>query len=111
MDSGSTASWMSTPRTAPDQRTTLRFLSDLQFRFAATGAWPRALACAWLAATLAVAGPPDLARAASPAALASAEEPVILTVRANGVERGEFTLLRQADGDFWVAAADLPRLK
>jgi outer membrane usher protein len=40
-----------------------------------------------------------------------ASEELILTIRANGVSRGDFTLLRRADGDFWLAAEDLPRLK
>ena len=36
---------------------------------------------------------------------------MIVTVRANGVERGEFTLVRTADGDFWIPAADLERME
>jgi len=40
-----------------------------------------------------------------------ADEELILTVRANGVERGEFTLLRKSNGDYWVAAEDLPKLR
>jgi outer membrane usher protein len=39
-----------------------------------------------------------------------AAEALIVTVRANGVARGEFTLLRQPDGDYWVPAGDLQRL-
>lgn len=39
-----------------------------------------------------------------------AAEELIATVRANGVARGEFTVLRVPAGDYWVAAADLPRL-
>jgi outer membrane usher protein len=37
-------------------------------------------------------------------------EAVILTVRSNGIERGEFTLLRTAGNDFWIAADDLRKL-
>lgn len=52
-----------------------------------------------------------LACAAPPALAAESEaEQAILTLRANGVPRGEFTMLKQADGDFWIAAADLPRI-
>ena len=36
---------------------------------------------------------------------------MILTVRSNGVERGEFTVLRMPDGDFWIPADDLARLQ
>lgn len=42
---------------------------------------------------------------------AAQPEPAILTVRSNGVERGEFTVLRTGDGDFWIAAGDLPKLQ
>lgn len=50
---------------------------------------------------------------AAPAAVraSSADAQMILTVRANGVEHGEFTVLRRPDGEFWIRAADLPRLK
>lgn len=41
----------------------------------------------------------------------AADEELILSVRANGVERGEFSLLRRADGDYWIPELDLPRLK
>lgn len=54
------------------------------------------------------------AQAAPPGAAAAAQsepEELILTVRANEVARGEFTLLRQANGEFWARAEDLPRLK
>lgn len=54
------------------------------------------------------------AQTAAPAATAQEQpqdEQLIVTVRANGVERGEFTLLRKAGGDYWVLAQDLPRLK
>ncbi|WP_332826901.1 fimbria/pilus outer membrane usher protein [Ramlibacter sp.] len=49
----------------------------------------------------------------APAAQGPAAQPehAILTLRTNGVERGEFTVLRIADGDFWIAAADLPKLQ
>jgi outer membrane usher protein len=46
-----------------------------------------------------------------PANAQAADEQLILTVRANGIERGEFTLLRRPDGDYWVGAEDLPRLQ
>lgn len=39
------------------------------------------------------------------------DEEMILSVKANGQPRGEFALRRRADGDFWVPAADLPRLQ
>jgi outer membrane usher protein FimD/PapC len=41
----------------------------------------------------------------------SVPEPAILTLRTNGVERGDFTVLRTADNDFWIAATDLPKLQ
>ncbi|MEJ8839030.1 fimbria/pilus outer membrane usher protein [Ramlibacter sp. AN1133] len=69
-----------------------------------------ALACLLLGA----AGPALVqAQPEAPAAAASAEapEPVIVTVRVNGVERGEFTVLRTSDGDFWIAAGDLARMQ
>jgi len=47
---------------------------------------------------------------ARPALAPAAAEELIVTVRANGVERGEFTVLRQPDGDYWVVAQDLGRL-
>ncbi|GAB3658573.1 fimbria/pilus outer membrane usher protein [Ramlibacter alkalitolerans] len=101
---------MSILRTAPEPAALLRFLPDPPVRFPRSGAWPRALGCAALSATLALAPAPGLAQPTRPAAAAEAEEALILTVRANGVERGLFTLLRQPDGDFWVAEADFPRL-
>jgi outer membrane usher protein len=39
------------------------------------------------------------------------DEQIIVQVLANGVRRGEFTLLRKADGDIWIPAADLPKLE
>jgi outer membrane usher protein len=45
-----------------------------------------------------------------PAASQAADVEMIVTVRSNGVRRGEFTLLRKANGDIWIAAADLPRM-
>lgn len=48
---------------------------------------------------------------AASASLATSPEHVILTVRVNGVERGEFTLLRTADGDFWIPAGELARMQ
>lgn len=51
---------------------------------------------------------------AQPAPAASVAGPpaaeLIVTLRANGIERGEFTLLAQPDGDFWLQARDLARL-
>jgi outer membrane usher protein len=54
----------------------------------------------------------DLAVPASraPSVPASSEE-LIVTLRANGVALGEFTLLRDGSGDFLVPAEDLPRLR
>lgn len=69
-----------------------------------------------LAAALLAAWGPGYAQApaAAPADAglqdAQAEE-LIATIRANAVDRGEFTLLRLPGGDFWVAARDLERLK
>ena len=45
-----------------------------------------------------------------PAPAWGAAEPVILTLSTNGVARGEFTLLRQDDGDYWIGADDAQRL-
>lgn len=36
---------------------------------------------------------------------------IIVTVRANGEERGQFVLRRTAGGDFWIAAQDFPKLR
>ena len=36
---------------------------------------------------------------------------LIATVRGNGLERGEFTLLQRTGGDYWVRDVDLPRLQ
>src|SRR4051812_44218744 len=56
--------------------------------------------------------PPNaIAQPAASTASRSAPEELIATVRSNGVARGEFTLLRQPDGDYWVRGADLPRLQ
>lgn len=66
------------------------------------------LACAALALPHApVLGQP----VGQPAAQAPSGDLLIATVRANGVPRGEFTLLRRVDGDFWLQTADLQRLK
>lgn len=59
---------------------------------------------------------PALAQRAPPAAAASDRiagpegVELLATVQANGVARGEFALRQQADGDYWILAADLPRL-
>lgn len=58
---------------------------------------------AWRASAPAYAQP-------APQTQAQADE-LILTVRVNEVSRGEFTLLRQPDGDFWLRSDDLARLK
>ncbi|HYF19408.1 MAG TPA: fimbria/pilus outer membrane usher protein, partial [Ramlibacter sp.] len=72
-------------------------------------------ACLAVAVSLALAPAPLRAQAAPaaparPAAQEGSEE-LIAVVRANGVDRGEFTLLRDADGDFLVPEAELARLK
>jgi outer membrane usher protein len=54
---------------------------------------------------------PAVGQTPRPPAGSAAPETAILTVRANGVERGEFTVLRTPEGDFWIAAADLPKLQ
>lgn len=78
--------------------------------------WPRRIAdepARWLALGLAFAlVPPAVAQPAAPPAPSSSAEPeaVIVTVRTNSVERGEFTLLRLPDGDYWVGAPELKRL-
>lgn len=74
-----------------------------------TGALARllALALAFGAAPAALAQP----RTPSAQGDAALPEHAILTLRTNGVERGEFTVLRTADADFWIAASDLPKLQ
>lgn len=110
---------MSTPRVASDPGPRVRSLTlPLScFRRAAPQppAWPR-LAAVCLALAL---RPGGGAHAQGPPATVSAtvgthhagDEEMILTVHANGVPRGEFTLLRKADGDFWLAERDLPKLQ
>ncbi|HET8745747.1 MAG TPA: fimbria/pilus outer membrane usher protein [Ramlibacter sp.] len=39
------------------------------------------------------------------------DEEIIVQVRSNGVARGDFTLIRRADGDLWIPASDLERLQ
>jgi outer membrane usher protein len=50
---------------------------------------------------------------AQPAAVAAEPEgeELIAVVRTNGVRRGEFTLLRRPDQDFWIAREDLDALQ
>lgn len=76
---------------------------------------PGVLACLLAAAIACGALPAVHAQARSPAApaIASPAEPeaAILTLRTNGVERGDFTVLRTNDDDFWIAAGDLPKLQ
>ncbi|MDE2606270.1 MAG: fimbrial biogenesis outer membrane usher protein [Burkholderiales bacterium] len=84
-----------------------------------SGNGPRAFSRALLATCclLALRLPlPAQAQPAAPAGNAAAPAPaqadeLILTVTVNGVARGEYTLLRQPGGDFWVRGEDLPRLK
>jgi len=94
---------MSTPRTAPDAQAG-RHPRPVPFSVPAAAA--ARLACVCLAAACSLA---PLAAGADIAA--DGGEEVILTLRANEVTRGEFTLLRRPDGDFWIAAEDLGRLK
>jgi outer membrane usher protein FimD/PapC len=42
---------------------------------------------------------------------AQAGEEIIVSVRANSVARGEFTVIQAPGGDFWVLPEDLPRLQ
>lgn len=68
----------------------------------------------WLLATpMVLAQPQTGAVVNAPGATAgeATDLEVIVTVRANGVERGEFIVVRKADGDFWIPQEDLPRLK
>ena len=82
-------------------------------RAARDPASPRAVRQLAFLLTLAFAGRGGLAQAPSAPAVRAqaADTQMILTVRANGVEHGEFTLLRRGDGEFWIRAEDLPRLK
>jgi outer membrane usher protein len=66
---------------------------------------------AFLIACIFSATAPRLHAQTAPASSQAEADELIVTVRANGVSRGEFTVLRTADGDFWVAAQDLGRLK
>lgn len=73
-------------------------------------AWMLSLVCGLAAVPHAMAQSPASV-AATAAGLPASDEELILVVRANGIERGEFTLLHTATGDFWVAARDFPKLK
>lgn len=55
--------------------------------------------------------PTTWAQAPGAAANAPVQDELILTVTINEVPRGELTLVRTADGDFWLSAADLTRLR
>lgn len=103
---------MSTRRAAADPASRGRCLPRPAFPSPTPALRRSALALTCL--LCAAAGPlPVHAQAAAPANAAPAAagpEHVIVTVRANGVERGEFTLLRWPDGDFWIAAGDLRRM-
>ncbi|HEX7888042.1 MAG TPA: fimbria/pilus outer membrane usher protein [Ramlibacter sp.] len=70
-----------------------------------------ARSAAFLIACIFSATAPLLHAQAVPAASQDNADELIVTVRANGVSRGEFTVLRTADGDFWIAAQDVERLK
>src|SRR5215831_16336746 len=54
---------------------------------------------------------PPATHAEAPAATQAQADELILTVRINGVARGEVMLLRQPQGDFWIRAEDLSLLK
>lgn len=54
---------------------------------------------------------PAPAQPAAASVQAAADDTLILTVRSNGVPRGEFTLLRRRDGDYWIAADDVGRFR
>lgn len=74
------------------------------------------IACFVLAASALAPARPAFAQPPGSAASPQATAPVgdveiIVTVRANGVERGELVIRRKKDGDFWIAAQDLSRLK
>jgi outer membrane usher protein len=57
-------------------------------------------------------GPAPPVRAQSTAQqLEPGDDPLIATVRANGVARGELSVVRKRNGDFWLAASDLARLQ
>ncbi|GAB3776944.1 fimbria/pilus outer membrane usher protein [Ramlibacter monticola] len=60
---------------------------------------------------MALLGAPPATHAQAPAATQAQADELILTVRVNGVARGELMLLRQPQGEFWVRAEDLPQLK
>lgn len=73
------------------------------------GKFARAVACL-VTASLA-AGVPGVSPAQSPASQSlRGDESLIATVSTNGVVRGEVTLIRKPDGDYWVPAGDLPVL-
>lgn len=73
----------------------------------------RSALAAWLGVVLAIPSPDGLlAQEGAPSPPGAVQpEKVILTIRSNGIPRGEFTVLRAAEGDFWVRAADLQRLQ
>ena len=71
------------------------------------------LACVAFSACLCLSQPAgaQISAARTATEVTQSEDLLIAMVRANGVERGEFTVLRRADGDFWIQAQDLSRLK
>ena len=69
---------------------------------------------ALLAALILAAPLPAAAQAPTPrlaAAKAPQDDELIVTLRVNGVDRAELTLLRKADGDFWLPAGEVAGLK
>jgi outer membrane usher protein FimD/PapC len=70
---------------------------------------------ALLAALILAAVLPAAAQTPAPrnvvAAKAPQDDELIVTVRVNGVDRGDLTLLRKPDGDFWLPAGELAALK
>jgi outer membrane usher protein len=75
---------------------------------------PRAPGALLAALILAAATPPAAAQAPAPmpaAAKAPQDDELIVTLRVNGVDRGDLTLLRKPDGDFWLPAGELAALK
>ena len=97
-------------RVAREIRAPRGLLTPLHRRPRVRGGGSRAFTRALVAACcLAPLVPPASAQA--PAANQSQADELILTVRVNGAARGEYMLVRQPGGDFWLRAADLPALK
>ena len=100
---------MSTQRAAADRgsrrSTAAPGLPSITARVPAAAVW-------WLLAALPLLGaaPSAAAQPAAATPVPASDEQLIATVMVNAVARGEFTLLRKPEGDFWIEAADLPRL-